>query len=521
VILGRMRLAWRRWRYDETFIRAAHYFGGGWPVNCWSDMSLQAARRDFRAMRADGFNAVILVIPWRGFQVEQFPPRYDRRYLRLMRQVMREAARARLLVILRVSYAHHICDEAPLNSMQLTERLLTDPDFLAPWLHYLRRVRGSTRLADNYYGAFLSWEEFWHVLMSFCDTSRERRLELAVTSGYAQFTGNGDARIPARDEPLFADYHAFVNQRMRQLYLAAREIMPELSFEVRVDKDPVYSEDGALAWLENDDFAETRHPRYSYWAPFIGAENVGEELTSAQALNLLERSLRETTRDGENTAQIIDQFNFVDDTFKYAGQHARIAASELPAFVDGAAPLLLRYSDGMGIWAWRDYTHNCLFNPAFRLGLRGWTVEPGSKGRVRLGSRGLRLPEGSLLGQSFWGMGHGLHPKYKTEYIELELQCTGDAALSACLDGEHFVELAPDSDGRMHRAQLPIDDEVYRTRGALFRLRVDTGQVQVHRVSLSQHSFRVGIRDREGAPGPLLPLVHGLNRALSNVGPVL
>ena len=36
--------AWRLRRFDAGYLRAAHYFGDGWPINCWSCMTPQRAR---------------------------------------------------------------------------------------------------------------------------------------------------------------------------------------------------------------------------------------------------------------------------------------------------------------------------------------------------------------------------------------------------------------------------------------------------------------------------------------------
>ena len=187
--MGRLR-AWRRRHYDNGFIRAVHYFGDGWPINCWSTMTTRQAREDFASIREDGFNAVILVVPWRGFQVEQFPPTYEEHYFRLLRGLLREAARARLWVILRVSYSHHICDEAPLISKHLTAGFLTDASFEKPWLHYLKRLRRATRFHANLYGSFICWEEFWHGLMRFTEDPEERRRSLALSTGYSDFLGD-------------------------------------------------------------------------------------------------------------------------------------------------------------------------------------------------------------------------------------------------------------------------------------------------------------------------------------------
>ena len=481
-------------------------------------MSVRQARQDFPLIREDGFNTIILVVPWRGLQTEQFPPRYEKSYFKLLRQLLREARRARLWVILRVSYAHHICDEASLISKHLTARLLTDSAYQAPWLDHLHRLRRCTRFASNLRGEFLSWEEFWHGLMRFCEEPEQARRELAASTGYNRFMGRQAGIIPAQDEPGFEDYQAFINVRLRELFELGKQALPGLGYEFRVDKDPVQRSDGSVDWLQNDYFADSDILRYSYWAPFIGAANQGEQLTAEQALGLLEYNLKEQTREGINTRLIVDQFNFVDDTFKYSGSNARLAQAEIEPFLQGSAQLLRDHCTGYGIWAWRDYLQNHLFNPGFGLGLKGWQVHAG-KVRVKTAAGGsLRLSQGGEVGQAFGGPSHGMHRKYKTSHVELVVNCDSvrDLVLEATIDGSSYHPLLADAAG-VFRASLPLDDGVYGKRGVDFRLRALAGSGRLLDVCLYQHAYRVGIRTTDGAPGAYLRPVIQLNTALASL----
>ncbi len=508
---------WRQRKLDHGFIRAVHYFGDGWPINCWSTMSVEQARIDFPQITEDGFNAIILIIPWRGLQIEQFPPRYETHYFKLLRGLLKEARRAGLWVILRVSYSHHICDEASLISKHLTANFLTDASYQQPWLHHLRKLRRHTRFASNLYGSFLCWEEFWHGLMRFCEEPEARRRELAVSTGYADFMDTPSSIIPGFDEPEFASYHAFINAKLRQIYELGQEVLPTLGYEFRVDKDPLQHPDGSVSWLENDNYIDTEGLRYSYWAPFIGATNQGEKLDATQALNLLDYNLREQTKDGSNTRLIIDQFNFVDDTFKYTGSNARLAESEIEPFLQACAELLPRYCKGYGIWAWRDYFQNHLFNPGFQLGLRGWELHVAHSIGRRLGRKGLCLNAGDAIAQSFPSAAHGMHKKYKTSHLLLrvEIASSKNLVMEASLNQEHYFPLVWDGQVACYCANLPIDDPVYGKRGVLFSLRVVAGTVTVSTANLFQYHYQVGIRATDGRPGPFLGPLRQLNRDLS------
>ena len=59
------------------FVRAAHYFSDGWPLNFWQIMDPGKLIEELSQIIGDGFNTIILVIPWRGFQSDQLKPEYS------------------------------------------------------------------------------------------------------------------------------------------------------------------------------------------------------------------------------------------------------------------------------------------------------------------------------------------------------------------------------------------------------------------------------------------------------------
>ncbi len=503
---------WFHRRPKPGYLRAAHYFGDGWPLNCWSTMNPGQARVDFAQMRNDGFNAVILLVPYRGFQVTQSPPTYEHYYFELLEALLLEARRARLAVILRIGYAHHICDRAPLVSGELTRRQLTDPGYRAPWQDYLNKLRQALAGHRHILHLFLCWEEFWHGFMWMTRMPEAQRRELAGSSGFAEYIGDEAAIIPQESEPEFAHFHQFANRRLREIYSDCRDVFPDLGFEFRVDKDPLHNADGSISWLSNDYLMDSGALRLSYWAPFIGARNEGEKLQADEALSLLEHSLQEQTAKGSNTRLLIDQFNFIDDTHKYTDTHARLLESEIPGFLEACAKLLPRYSEGYGLWAWRDYHQNHLFNPSFRMGMAGWEVIQGTASSVPAGTA---LRAGDCLGQDFRATAHGMHARYQTSHCHLivALVAVEDVLLEASLDGEQFVPL--EASGHTWHCRLPIEPEMYRTRGVSFRLRLVAGRCTLRNANLYQYTYQVGVRQVDGSPGPHLEQIVGFNHALA------
>ena len=49
-------------------IKAAHYFSDAWPKTFWQEFELDKVDTDLEQIKTDGFNTIVLVIPWRGFE---------------------------------------------------------------------------------------------------------------------------------------------------------------------------------------------------------------------------------------------------------------------------------------------------------------------------------------------------------------------------------------------------------------------------------------------------------------------
>ena len=225
----------------DDYVRATHYFGDGWALNFLQVVDNDSLRRDFEQIREDGFNTVIIVVPWRGFQVDHYAPEYDPFYVEQLHRVMSAAQNARLAVIVRISYAHQILDVQPLSGLTMMQRLLTDPDTQAAWLDYCETVYRICSGYGCFRQCFLSWEEFWHAFWRWQLYKPEFRVELADEIGFSQYLseqGIDDITcIPRPEEPEYDVFHGFVNHRIRQMHALASSRVPGLGIEIRVDKD--------------------------------------------------------------------------------------------------------------------------------------------------------------------------------------------------------------------------------------------------------------------------------------------
>jgi hypothetical protein len=379
----------------------------------------RAAVAELAQIRADGFNAVILVIPWPGFQVSLQPPRYDPALFLRLQRVLAAAEAAGLFVVGRVGFAWQF---NPDNSPRPRDRcaaLLTSPAAAAAWEEYLGALHAAVSPAPNYLFSLWSWEEA-SCLFGFMGQPLEQRRRLASATGFQEFAlARGlalglAAAIPAASgtpPQAVSAYWDFCNHVWRELLAKGREVMPGLTMELRVDSNPVVQPNGSVHWQQSDyqlGLGEGE-VRGLYWSPSWGTSSNssgsggagGEGMSAGTVLRLLGALLRqliaalagaagaEATHASSSSSSsppaasaavppvpllFLDQFNFIDNTPAMA-KLPRLAPAAVPEFLAAAAPLLLNSTAGYGLWVYRDYRQSSIYNPSFELGLRGWRVE--------------------------------------------------------------------------------------------------------------------------------------------------
>ena len=95
------------------YLKSVTYFGDAWPINYWGteDDNMGA---NFARIKADGFNSIILVIPWREFQPGDMGNMYNEAAFAKLDQVMKCADDHGLMVTLRIGYCWDYSGEASL-----------------------------------------------------------------------------------------------------------------------------------------------------------------------------------------------------------------------------------------------------------------------------------------------------------------------------------------------------------------------------------------------------------------------
>jgi hypothetical protein len=191
--------------------------------------------------------------------------------------------------------------------------------------------------------------------------------------------------------------------------------------EVRLDADPVKKADKTLEGVSHQSTfgcGNASCTSIMYSVP-MGFPNEGEWVTADQALNMAPVFFDQVSRYNGNKPVYVDQFLFTDNTPGFE-RNARLKPEEKNAYLAGMGELFRTMTIGYGVWTYRDYGDNKLYNPQFALGLRGWKVtgesyiEEGKNGKEAV------LPSGSSISQEMRGRvtgrtGPDVHVRFSLE----------------------------------------------------------------------------------------------------------
>ena len=359
-------------------------------MNFWDAAALPEAPAHLEQIRRDGFDTVILVIPWRGFQRTLEPPAYDELNLSRLRRLLLMVQAAGLKFILRVSFPWNSDPDSVGDYDERTLGLFTRPAVRRAWLHYLREIRRIGEAFAGFQFAFFSWEDLPSMRELMAHRTNEERLALAESLGFRrylakrftlaeisrlfhrEFASLAEIYIPLADCEAYREFNDFVNASYGDLLAYGRSAWPRLALQIRVDYDRIQL-GGENVWVENDMRLTDWGMRVSYFFPFMYSVCEGQVLPAADVLENLERMLRRITGDGRNTRHFLDQFVFEDESPQYASW-PKVRESEMGEYLTGAARLMKRYSRGFALWNYFDYRANHFYNSAFLRGLHGWTV---------------------------------------------------------------------------------------------------------------------------------------------------
>ena len=504
-----------------TMLRAVHFFSAHDPITYLEAFRPERLDEEMQAIREDGFDHLILLLPWHALFPERERARLDPWYADRVLQLFQAAQRNQLKVLGRLFYAH---SPNPRRDEWLSQRaygLLQEPvlgaEVLGTQALKLAQLVGG-QLA--WAGAFMTWEDFWPCFDGPPRQDLDDRIALARSSGFSRWIDEYrmvDAAqqaglvqhddiwpIPMHQQESMRLWMGFFDHVLRERILKpCREAFPGLGIEVRADAYPILRDDGSYDWAYFDDYKDWPAQRCLYWAPYYGMVNQGERIDANTAIQGLQGLLE---RQSSQRKPLLEQFNFSDETLHFAENNARILDDELNDFLTRCAPVLEQYTAGYALWAYRDYRENFIENASFQRLSPVWTglVPDLTEAGVAL------LAPLAKLRQIFSPELHAQAAQSAYTRFQCEIETDGN-----------FLEIQLDERSLRGRPLRPgwlvFDIPAVQVTWQCSELCIINRGANTARLrSVYLHGFiqRLKVRDEFGEPGPRLKAIQQLNRQL-------
>lgn len=395
-----------------SYLKSVTYVSDAWVINFWNTES-DNMDAELKQIAADGFNSIILAIPWREFQPGTSPVSYNQYAFDKLDRVMRAAEDHGLWVELRVSYTWDYYEEE--ESRLRFREMIGDEKLERAWLEYVEKLYQTASGYPNFHGGFITWEDFWNYmedsthfgtgLESKKEAERigfqdylERYYTLEEVMDYYDpvkpFHSFQDIYMPQKTSPAYKLLFDFYDDYLIGLLHSAQQVFPNLSMEVRLDVDPVNGKGGGKVGAHHFRTFPCGTSSYTslMYSVAMGQENRGEKISAATALAAMDSQLNVVKMYNGGKPIYIDQLLYTDSTEEFS-HNAQLLDSERNLFITSLPDILRKYTNGYGVWSYWNYTNNPVYNSQFALDERGWET---SRANVveRDGSRQMRI-EGS------------------------------------------------------------------------------------------------------------------------------
>ncbi len=443
----------------EDFIKAAWYFGEDWPLNFWNS-EWDRMDEDLKTIAEDGFNTVMLVVPWGEFQTGIEPIRYNEKAMQRLDQIIQKCDEFDLDVILRIGY---YWDFDPDDQYPLLERydgLISNPGlFLPAWEDYVKTMKKVDEKYNNVIGSLICWEDFWKVYYKYSgiSTGMEENQKTAQMIGYSEylkehytleeisafygedFSDYSEVYLPQSKDYAMSLYNAFFDDFLiNRVLIPSQKIYPELSMEVRTDADVIYQPNGEMDWFFHTDTFTAGNAEYvaSIYGIPMGFENKGERVSAQEALVQFDYMMKHIKEGTQGKPLFVDQFIFVDNTPGFE-HNAQVKEDELDDFLLGSADVLVNDTCGYALWTYRDYKMNDLYNSQFALQDKGWQITGDYRFEQVDGNTKLYVGKGAQFAQD--NVRYDIFPqKEYTLSIDVE-PINGAAKLSVSINGKNYT----------------------------------------------------------------------------------
>ena len=401
-----------------AYLKAATYVSDAWVTNFWNTES-DNMEAELAQIAADGFNSIILVIPWREFQPTMVPVSYNDYAFKKFDKVMSAADRQGLGVELRVGYTwdYYTDDSSGLRFREL----LRNAEARAAWMAYAGRLYQTASAYPCFSGGFITWEDFWNYVEDASgfgsgQYSRDEAKKIGYQSYLKEhytlgeindsyrpaepFTSYSDVYLPRKNHYSYKLFYEFYNSFLTELLEDTQKVFPDLSMEVRLDVDPVESKDGSgenmgVTHYQTFPCADASYTSLMYSVSM--GRDFNQLVTAGEAIETMNEQLAVVRANNGGKPIFIDQLLYMDATESFT-HNARLHESHRGAFLTGLPATLRTYTNGYAIWSYRNYTNNPVFNSQFALGSRGWEIEGGTTVQKN-DSTQMKLSAGGVISQ--------------------------------------------------------------------------------------------------------------------------
>lgn len=433
-----------------SYLKAATYVSDAWVSNFWNTES-DHMEEELAQIAADGFNSIILVIPWREFQPTMVPISYNDYAFKKFDKVMRAADQQGLGVELRVGYTwDYYADDA--SALRFRE-LLRDAGAKEAWMDYAKKLYQIASAYPCFHGGFITWEDQWNYVedasgfgtgqysrdeaekIGYQAYLKEHYTLAEVNDSYRPtepFTSYSDIYIPRRSHYAYKLFYEFYDDFLAGLLKDTQKVFPNLSMEVRLDVDPVGSKEagGANVGVPHyQTFPCGDSPYTSLMYSVSMGHDFNQLISAGEAIKTMNEQLAIVRANNGGKPIFIDQLLYMDATEGFS-HNARLHDSHRGAFLTGLPATLRSYTNGYAIWTYQNYTNNPVFNSQFALGLRGWEVRGGTTVQ-RNGSSQIKLLSDGEISQK---VGHRIAGRNTHEnHVRFTADSDGPATVTVSL----------------------------------------------------------------------------------------
>jgi hypothetical protein len=514
-------------------LRAAHYFADTYPKQFWNSFEPSDVPRDFAQIKSDGFNAIVLILPWSEFQTSPIDNVHDERMFERLKFLMDEANNAGLGVVLRLSFFWTYRPDVENDIFKRMHALFHDDELRDAWLAHITEMYKRAGKHPAFRLAFLSWEDLTPMALTSATPDLSDQSILRMYQQYlarasslgeisdfygARFSSFGQVPFPARKSPAYAKFFDYWDDALiNRFFTPANRQFPNLSFEVRNDWDPVWDVDGKITWKNHAStyaLAGTNTVT-TYYATSWGMKNEGDFATAVDTLKGFDRFFEHLGISKLRQHLFIDQFLFYYELEEFKN-NTQIKPEERDQFLREIAQRFRDRDISYALWYYRDYVDNAVYNAHFSLGLDGWSASPDVQiVSLSNGHAAVALMKGDQIKQRVPVQQRGAW-KGGNKPIDICIAREANTASSVeVLAGAQRVLMKWGKGERLSCSKIPRAGEFELT------IRAVDQPVRIDLVEVFTVLEPSAVYDRKRNPGPQLSAIRQLNRMVAGEGGVV